>query len=70
MSTSRPLADLCHNFYFANIRCWRKTGIRHDIDVCRVAAGEIEQNGKNPSTSDRNRNRVACLGSDVCNPLC
>ena len=28
--------------------------------------GEIERNGKNPSTSDRNKNRVACHGSDAC----
>jgi hypothetical protein len=47
-----------------------KAGIRHDIDVCQVAAGEIERSGKNPSTSDRNRNRVAYIGSDVCNPRC
>jgi hypothetical protein len=39
-------------------RFWRKADLRHDIDVCQVAVGEIERNGKNPSTSDRNRNRV------------
>src|SRR5882757_5764449 len=30
------------------------------------AVGEIERNGKNPSTSDRNRNRVAYHRSDAC----
>ena len=42
----------------ADVRSWRKAGIRHGIDVCLVEVGEIERNGKNPSTSDRNRNRV------------
>jgi hypothetical protein len=50
--------------HLRKVRSWRKAGIRHGIDV-QVAVGEIERNGKNPSTSNRNRNRVACHGSDT-----
>jgi hypothetical protein len=50
--------EIFQNIRLANGRCSRRTDIRQDIGVCQVAVREIERNGKNPSTSDRNRNRV------------